>query len=156
MYEIIKISGLTLIFSPFKNLETASLGIFIKTGSRYEKKNLRGIAHFLEHVMFKGTAKRTAKDIKKGAARIGGKLNAWTAFDQTMYHITALKEEFESAFELLSDLFLSPIFPEKEIEKERIVILDEIRRSECGFSLSPLLTPSPPPAGWSRSSPLLP
>ena len=107
-----------------------NIRVDVNAGSCSESPKEYGIAHFLEHVMFKGTAKRTAKDIKKGAARIGGKLNAWTSFDQTMYHITALKEEFESAFELLSDLFLNPIFPEKEIEKERIVILDEIRRSE--------------------------
>jgi predicted Zn-dependent peptidase len=107
-----------------------NIRVDVNVGACSESPEEYGIAHFLEHVMFKGTAKRTAKDIKKGAARIGGKLNAWTAFDQTMYHITALKEEFESAFELLSDLFLNPIFPEKEIEKERIVILDEIRRSE--------------------------
>jgi predicted Zn-dependent peptidase len=107
-----------------------NIRVDVSVGACSESPEQYGIAHFLEHVMFKGTAKRTAKDIKKAAARIGGKLNAWTAFDQTMFHITALKEEFDSAFELLSDLFLNTIFPEKEIEKERVVILDEIRRSE--------------------------
>lgn len=99
-------------------------------GSCSEAPKEYGIAHFLEHLMFKGTSKRRAKDIKKDAARIGGKLNAWTSFDHTVYYITALKEEFDRAFELLSDLFLNPIFPEREMEKERVVVLDEIRRSE--------------------------
>lgn len=100
-------------------------------GSCSESSEEYGIAHFLEHLMFKGTVKRIAKDIRKDAARIGAKLNACTSFDQTVYHITALKEEFESAFELLSDLFLNPTFPEEEIEKEKDVVFDEIRRSEC-------------------------
>jgi len=99
-------------------------------GSSCESPNEYGIAHFLEHLMFKGTEKRNAKEIRRDAARIGGKLNAWTSFDHTVFHITALSEEFEMAFELLSDLFLNPVFPREEIEKEKIVVLDEMRRSQ--------------------------
>ncbi|MFH1077262.1 MAG: pitrilysin family protein [Pseudomonadota bacterium] len=104
--------------------------IDVGVGSCAEPRLKYGISHFLEHCMFKGTKKRGARELRRDAARIGGKLGAWTSFDHTVYHITALKEEFENAFELLADLFLNPDFPEKEIEKERIVVLDEIRRAE--------------------------
>jgi len=126
---VLKVNNLNLLHNRMRS-GMVNIRVDTKVGSCSESPEEYGIAHFLEHIMFKGTMKRAAKDIKKDAARIGGKLNAWTSFDQTVYHITALKEEFERAFELLSDLFLNPIFPEKEIEKERVVVLDEIRRSE--------------------------
>lgn len=108
--------------------DVVNIQILTNIGSAVEEGELLGAAHFLEHMFFKGTEKRDAKQINRDANRIGGKLNAWTWFDQTVYHITALKERLDDAFEILCDLYQHATFPADELEKEREVIVSEMRR----------------------------
>ncbi|RMF87225.1 MAG: insulinase family protein, partial [Nitrospirae bacterium] len=108
--------------------DVVNIQILTNIGSAVETPELFGAAHFLEHMFFKGTERRDAKQINRDANRIGGKLNAWTWFDQTVYHITALRERLDEAFEILADLYQHATFPEEELEKEREVIVSEMRR----------------------------
>ncbi len=105
-----------------------NIQILTDIGSSDEGKEEYGVAHFLEHMFFKGTSTRNAKRINRDADLIGAKLNAWTWHDHTNYHISVLQENFEKGFELLSDIYLNATFPQDEFEKERTVILSEMRR----------------------------
>ena len=127
MQKIIKIDDLTLIFSPLNNLETASLGIFLRTGSRDEKKDTKGIAHFLEHLLFKGTKNYSHRQIKKEIEGRGGALNGFTSQESTGYYAHFLKKNIKSALDILADMVFNPLLREEDIEKERNVILEEIK-----------------------------
>ena len=107
-----------------------NIQILTDIGSSDERKDEYGTAHFLEHMFFKGTQKRDSKRINRDADLMGAKVNAWTWHDQTNYYLSVMEESFEKGFELLSDIYLNASFPEEEIEKERTVILSEIRRYE--------------------------
>jgi predicted Zn-dependent peptidase len=98
----------------------------IGAGGRDEPTHKPGLAHFLEHVMFKGTKKRNTYHILNRLEVVGGELNAYTTKEETCIHASVLNEHFERAAELISDIVLNPLFPEKEIEKEKEVVLDEI------------------------------
>jgi predicted Zn-dependent peptidase len=104
----------------------AHAGLFINTGSRDEEENEQGLAHFVEHVIFKGTGKRKSYHIISRLEDVGGELNAYTTKEETCIHASFLKEDTERAIELISDLAFNSIFPEKEIEKEKEIIIDEI------------------------------
>jgi predicted Zn-dependent peptidase len=104
----------------------AHAGLFINTGSRDEEENEHGLAHFVEHVIFKGTGKRKSFQIINRLEDVGGELNAYTTKEETCIHASFLKEDIERAIELISDLGYNSIFPEKEIEKEKEIIIDEI------------------------------
>ncbi|MGD2063094.1 MAG: pitrilysin family protein [Nitrospirota bacterium] len=108
--------------------DVVNVQILTNVGSSVEEPATYGAAHFLEHMFFKGTATRDAKQINRDANRIGGKLNAWTWFDQTVYYITALRERLDEAFEIVCDVYQNATFPEEELEKEREVIVSEMRR----------------------------
>ncbi len=101
-------------------------GFFINTGSRDEKENELGIAHFIEHTIFKGTKKRKTYHILSRLDDVGGELNAYTTKEQTVVYASFLKEYFSRALELISDIVFNSVFPEKEIEKEKEVVIDEI------------------------------
>lgn len=96
-------------------------------GAMYEEKEEKGIAHFIEHLCFKGTEKRNTKEIAKTLEKYGGELNAFTHEEMTAYHVKIPNEFLEIAIDVLSDVFFNPIFPKEEIEKERNVILEEIK-----------------------------
>jgi predicted Zn-dependent peptidase len=143
-------NGIKLI-SIKRDTQIASLHIGIKVGSLYEKGKYRGISHFIEHMLFKGTAKRSNEELNDALEKRGGEYNAYTDYSCTVFNITALCEELEDSFDILSDMILNSQFPESEIEKERGVILAEIRTSkddiedysfnrvnEIAFSNSPL------------------
>ena len=100
--------------------------IMINAGTRDEQDNELGIAHFIEHVIFKGTKKRKAYHILSRLENVGGELNAYTAKEETVVHATFLKEDFPRAFELLTDIVFHSIFPDKEVQKEKDVVIDEI------------------------------
>lgn len=102
------------------------LGIMINAGSRDEEEYEQGMAHFIEHTIFKGTKKRTAKQIINRLENSGGDLDAYTTKEETCYYATFLNEDFEKALELIQDIVFNSVFPEKEIEKEKQVIIDEI------------------------------
>lgn len=104
----------------------AHCGFFINTGSRDEMDNEQGIAHFIEHLFFKGTRKRKAFHVLSRLEDVGGELNAYTTKEDTCVHASFLKEDYARAVELISDIIFSSVFPDKAIESERDVILDEI------------------------------
>jgi predicted Zn-dependent peptidase len=101
-------------------------GIFIDVGSRDENNDENGIAHFIEHTIFKGTKRRKAYHILSRIESVGGDLNAYTTKEETCIYASFLKEHYDRALELIADLIKNSVFPEKELEKEKDVILDEI------------------------------
>ena len=106
--------------------QVAHLGFFFAAGSRHEGPNQIGLAHFLEHCLFKGTQKRNALHILSRIDAVGGELNAYTAKEEMCLYASFSKEHTQRAIDLLSDISIKSTFPEKEIEKEKEVILDEI------------------------------
>jgi predicted Zn-dependent peptidase len=145
MYDLINIDGLTLIFSPFTNVETASLGIFVRIGSRFEKKSLRGIAHFLEHILFKGSHHYSHRQIKQEIEGRGGTLNGFTSQEYTGYYAYFLNKNLKLTLDILLDMVFRPLLKEEDIAKERNVILEEIKMyndlpsSRVGILLEELL-----------------
>ena len=108
------------------NANVAHCGIILNTGSRDEKEEEWGIAHYIEHVVFKGTTKRKAYHILSRMEDVGGELNAYTTKEETCIYTTFLDKDYKRSLELISDITFNSIFPEKELEKEKEVILDEI------------------------------
>jgi len=108
------------------NSPVAHLGFFVNMGSRDELPNEQGLAHFIEHVIFKGTAKRKAYHVLSRMEDIGGELNAYTTKEETVVHATFLSEHYARAIELFNDIVFHSTFPFKELEKEKSVIVDEI------------------------------
>ena len=104
----------------------AYCSLSIRCGTRDEEGYHSGIAHFIEHTIFKGTSKRSASSINSCLDRLGGELNAFTTKEEIVLHATVLKEDARKAAELLWELATSPTFPEKEIEKEKSVVIEEI------------------------------
>jgi predicted Zn-dependent peptidase len=104
----------------------AHCGLIINTGSRNEKENEHGIVHFIEHMLFKGTMKRKTYHILSSLDDAGGELNAYTTKEETAIHASVLTEEFEKAVDIISDVTFNSVFPGKEIEKEKDVIIEEI------------------------------
>jgi predicted Zn-dependent peptidase len=107
------------------NTPIVHFGLFINAGSRDETLPEKGIAHFIEHVIFKGTKTRRSSQIFNCIENLGGELNAYTAKEETCIHCSVLKEHFEKAAEVISDVVFNSIFPEKELEKEKDIIVDE-------------------------------
>jgi predicted Zn-dependent peptidase len=105
------------------------MGVFTKVGSRYEPARLSGVSHFLEHMFFKGTETRNAKQISEAVEGVGGALNAYTSYDSTCYYAKVADIHFDRAVETISDMLLNSLFDAKEIEKERRVIIEEINMS---------------------------
>ena len=118
-------NGLRIIHLPTDN-EVAHCGLFINVGSRDELPHEKGIAHFVEHLMFKGTTKRKAFHILSRMDDSGGDINAYTSKEETCIHSSFLKNDYEKSLELISDIVFHSIFPGKEISKEKEVIIDEI------------------------------
>jgi predicted Zn-dependent peptidase len=104
----------------------AHCGLVINTGSRSENEADHGIVHFIEHMFFKGTNKRKPYHILSRLEDVGGELNAYTTKEETAVHASFLKDDYERSIELLSDIVFNSVFPEKEIEKEKDVVIDEI------------------------------
>ena len=119
-------NGLTVISHAMAEVETVSLGIWIGAGSRSEAQGEHGVAHFLEHMAFKGTARRSARDIAEEIEAVGGELNAATGVDSTAYYARVLRKDLALALDILSDIIVSPRFDRAELSRERDVILQEI------------------------------
>ena len=105
---------------------TGHVALMIQAGSRDEKPNEEGLAHFIEHLLFKGTQKRKAFHIISRIEDVGGELNAYTGKEETTLYASFLKENYERSTELIFDIIINANFPEKEIPKEKEVIIDEI------------------------------
>jgi len=123
-------NGLTVLTDSMPHIRSVSVGIWLKTGSRSETRELNGIAHFIEHLLFKGTAKRSAEDIAKEIDSIGGYLDAFTGKETICYSAKVLDDHLPLAFDILSDLILNPQFDPEEMERERSVVLEEIKMVE--------------------------
>jgi len=113
-----------------QEMHSVCIGIWVKVGSRFEEPVKNGISHFLEHMFFKGTEKRTAEDIAMEIDSLGGELNAFTSTEYTLYYVKVLDEYLERAVELLMDIFLNSTFPEDDIKKEKGIINEEISMVE--------------------------
>ena len=119
-------NGIRVITEEIPSIESVSVGIWINAGSRNEKKKENGIAHFLEHMAFKGTEKRSALQIAEEIENVGGFINAYTSREITCYYAKVLKDHLPLAVDILSDIISNSIFNEKEIEIEKGVIIQEI------------------------------
>jgi predicted Zn-dependent peptidase len=124
--QIFHLSNGIRFIHQYNKSAVAHCGLIINTGTRDELSNEHGLAHFIEHVIFKGTKKRKTFHINSRLEDVGGELNAYTSKEDTAVHATILKGDFEKAVELISDIVFNSIFPPKELEKEKEVILDEI------------------------------
>jgi len=123
-------NGLRLITETMPQVRSVTIGVWLTRGSRHEVEARSGIAHFVEHMLFKGTATRTAEDIAQAIDSIGGQLDAFTAKEYASYYIKVLDEHLPLAVDLLSDIVLRPAFAADEIEREKKVILEEIKMVE--------------------------
>lgn len=124
-------NGLRVILVPLKDIETVTVMVLAQTGSEYEEKKQNGLAHFLEHMCFKGTTKRpTSKDISYEIDSLGAANNAFTSNDHTGYYAKAHSTKTAEILDIVADLYLNPAFPEGEIEKEKGVVIEEINMYE--------------------------
>lgn len=123
-------NGVRVVLERIPFVRSVALGIWVGTGSRYETSNVNGISHFIEHMLFKGTTTRSAKEIAETFDRIGGHMNAFTAREYTCYYAKVLDTHFDVALDVLSDMFFESVFDPVEMEKEKKVILEEISMYE--------------------------
>lgn len=131
MYKKTKLkNGITILLEPMKETRSISMCIFVKNGSVYENNENNGISHFIEHMLFKGTYKRNAHDLAEEMDSIGASFNAYTSSEHTCYYFKVLDTYFDLAAEILSDMYLNPKFDEKDIAKEKGVVIEEINMSE--------------------------
>ncbi|MBR5614653.1 MAG: insulinase family protein [Clostridia bacterium] len=131
MYNISTLSnGIRVVTENISYVKSVSVGVWIGAGSAMEEYQNNGVSHFIEHMLFKGTQNRTAKEIAEYMDRVGGQLNAVTSKEYTCYYAKTLSEHFEMAFEILSDMIKNSIFSEDSIATERKVIAEEINMSD--------------------------
>lgn len=123
-------NGLTVLTEVMPAVRSVAVGIWVKSGSRLEPPTLNGISHFIEHMVFKGTAHRSAEEIAGEIDALGGNLDAFTAKEMVCFNTKVVDEHLPRAFDLLTDLVLAPVFREADISKERGVILEEIKMDE--------------------------
>lgn len=127
MYKITKLpNGLRLATAAMPYMASVSVGIWVGVGSRYEAAELNGACHFIEHMLFKGTAKRTAEEISQAVEGVGGYLNAFTSEEMTCFHARAHADRFDDLLDVLTDMVLRSKFAPAELAKEREVIKEEV------------------------------
>lgn len=119
-------NGLTIATDAVSSVKTVTVGLWNRAGSRYETAKNNGVAHFLEHMVFKGTKTRSALDIAKQIENVGGYLNAYTGNEITAYYARVMQQDVGLGLDIISDLLLNPTMPQEELDKERGVILQEI------------------------------
>ena len=129
MYKKFQFSnGLRIVTQRMPDKQSLSLGIWIKVGGRYESEANKGISHFLEHLLFKGTKSYSCRKIKESIEGIGGALNGFTSEELTCYLVKIPYQHLNLALDILSDMVLHPTLPEVEVEKEKQVILEELKQ----------------------------
>jgi predicted Zn-dependent peptidase len=127
VYQLTQLNnGLRIATAEMPHMTSVSLGIWVATGSRYEQAKLNGICHFIEHLLFKGTKRRSAKEISQAVEGIGGYLNAFTSEETTCFHAKACHDRFEELLDVLVDMLLHSKFAPADLRKEREVIKEEI------------------------------
>src|SRR6185437_43774 len=119
-------NGLRVATDRIDTIDTVSLGLWVEVGTRHEPAEINGVAHFLEHMAFKGTERRSARAIAEEIEAVGGHLNAYTSRESTAYYAKVLKEDLPLALDILADILLHSTFDPAELERERTVILQEI------------------------------
>ncbi len=119
-------NGMRIVTDRMDSIETVSLGVWTRVGTRYEDASLNGVSHMLEHMAFKGTARRDARGIAEEIEAVGGHLNAFTSREVTAYHATVLKEDVPLAVDIVADILQHSLFEQDELERERDVVLQEI------------------------------
>ncbi|MFQ5900965.1 MAG: M16 family metallopeptidase [Thermodesulfobacteriota bacterium] len=129
-YRTVLDNGLTVILEENNSAPVAAIQVWVKAGSADEDAEEAGIAHLLEHMLFKGTERRGVGDIAREIESVGGDINAWTSFDQTVYHIVVASRYLELGLDLLSDAVRNSTFDPQELEKEKMVVQEELRRGE--------------------------
>src|ERR1700675_656983 len=120
-------NGIRVITEHMPHVRSVSVGIWIGTGSREEEAHETGISHFIEHMVFKGTKNRSAEQIARSVDSIGGGLDAFTSKELVSYNVKVLDEHLPEAFDVVADLVRNPLFEEEDIEKEKGVILEELK-----------------------------
>ncbi|HWE07446.1 MAG TPA: pitrilysin family protein, partial [Rhizomicrobium sp.] len=128
--EISKLAnGLTVVSDPMPGLESAFVGVWVNAGGRNETRPVMGVSHMLEHMAFKGTKRRSARDIAEEIEAVGGYLNAYTSREQTAFHARVLKADVPLGLDILADILTEPTFEQAELERERQVVLQELGQS---------------------------
>lgn len=128
MHELVKFpNGMKLVTADMPFRDSVAVGIWVKVGGRYEKKRLSGISHFVEHLLFKGTRKRSAREIKESIEGLGGVFNAFTSEEVTCYFVKIIRKHLALALDILSDMVHDAVFRKEDIERERSVIVEEIK-----------------------------
>jgi predicted Zn-dependent peptidase len=131
MYKIHTLeNGLTIIGEQIPYLKSITLGVWINAGTRMEESKINGVSHFIEHMMFKGTKNRTSKELASEIDNLGGQINAFTSKECTCYYVKLLDEHIDYGIDILSDMLFNSLFDEDDIEKERLVILEELKMYE--------------------------
>ena len=120
------INGIRVVTEHISYVNSVSIGVWVKVGSRHESLANNGVSHFIEHMLFKGTKNRTAKEIANSIDKIGGQLNAFTSKEVTCYYAKVLDSHFDIALDVLADMLLHSNFTEEDIEKEKGVVIEEI------------------------------
>lgn len=120
-------NGIRVVTEQIPYIKSASLGIWVDVGSRNEDARINGISHFIEHMCFKGTKRRNAKEIAQSLETLGGTLNAFTSREHTCYYCRVLDEHFDIGFDVLADIVTDSVFDPTELEREKEVILEEIK-----------------------------
>lgn len=123
-------NGLTIIGEEIPYLKSISLGVWIKAGSVIETKENSGVSHFIEHMLFKGTKNRSAKELAREIDNLGGVINAFTSKECTCFYVKLLDEHINIGIDVLSDMILNSSFDKRDIEKEKFVILEELKMYE--------------------------
>jgi predicted Zn-dependent peptidase len=126
IHEFILDNGLRVLHEPLPHLRTVALGLWIGTGSRHEEDKDKGLSHCLEHMLFKGTAQRTAAGIAREIDRLGGQINAFTAKDCTCFHTKTLGEDLPLAMDIIADMAIRPLLQNDHLNMEKQVIIEEI------------------------------
>lgn len=131
MYNLFMLNnGLRVVVENIEHFNSVSIGMWVNNGSRNENCNNNGISHFIEHMLFKGTENRTGKEIVEEIEDVGGQINAFTGKEATCYYIKALDTHLELGLDILSDMFFNSLFKEEDIEKEKGVVIEEIKMGE--------------------------
>jgi predicted Zn-dependent peptidase len=123
-------NGLVVLTEPMEHVHSVSVGIWLRSGSRRERPEINGISHFIEHMVFKGTQRRTAEDIAREIDRLGGMLDAFTSKEMVCFNTRVLDEHLAKAFDILAGLVLEPKFAVDDIVREQSVVLEEIRMTQ--------------------------
>ena len=123
-------NGLTILTDNMPGLESASVGIWVDAGSRHETLEQQGLSHMLEHMAFKGTERRTARELAEEIEAVGGHLNAATMHENTSYYARVLRDDVPLAIDILADILENPTFSPEEVAREQGVILQEIGQAE--------------------------